>query len=475
MIEALERAPRAARSRGSTTEWFLLAPLLLLLALAPLPFGSTRAWAWLPLAIGVGVLLVGYGALVALNRADALGLARVHLLLPACAFVVVALSLAQALLPIGPVSPVWDMARSAGVPGEPRMSLSPPATLAAVARLMMYYGVFLLAVALTHRRKMAQAALWTLLAVTVAYALFGVANHVLTGSARTLFYLRNTTGGSHFGLGSTFIYVNAFAAYAALGLLLALHLCVSQFDRLVPPGMGISRSVRFALSSGSNSLVLFTVFAVILLSGCIIASLSRGVAAAAAVAGLAYVVSAIALRGGSRGDRVMGGLTVVLVLAAILAPTGWLIVDRLGHLAESIDVRERLYGSALAAIDVAPWTGWGLGTFSLVYPLFQGMGVRVAYNEAHSTVLEFLVDLGIVGGIAALAPGFYLFLLYLRTAVSTGSRTAVLGLAICLFAALQGALDFTLQIPAVALTLAFILGLTFGRCSRRLGDTGSTA
>ena len=69
---------------------------------------------------------------------------------------------------------------------------------------------------------------------------------------------------------------------------------------------------------------------------------------------------------------------------------------------EQADTANRLiiWRTAAKAIGDSPWWGWGLGSFSDIYAVYQPKEI-VQPNKAHSTPIETVVELGIPGAIAA--------------------------------------------------------------------------
>ncbi|MBV8051603.1 MAG: O-antigen ligase family protein [Acidobacteriaceae bacterium] len=107
-----------------------------------------------------------------------------------------------------------------------------------------------------------------------------------------------------------------------------------------------------------------------------------------------------------------------------------------------------------------PFTGWGLGTFAIVYPHFRSFYTNLLIDKAHNDYLQLLVETGAIGGLVML---WFLLSLY-RTGIKKlehwpSNAEADVNLAALL--AITGILvhsfvDFNLQIPANA-ALFFVL------------------
>src|SRR4029077_17973335 len=104
--------------------------------------------------------------------------------------------------------------------------------------------------------------------------------------------------------------------------------------------------------------------------------------------------------------------------------------------------------------------GWGLGTFSIVYPEFRSFYTTFFVNHAHNDYLELLVETGFAGFSIAV---WFLVLMFRQAAgkltnwteTASGAITvaALLG---CVGILVHSFLDFNLQIPANA-TLFYVL------------------
>ena len=107
-----------------------------------------------------------------------------------------------------------------------------------------------------------------------------------------------------------------------------------------------------------------------------------------------------------------------------------------------------------------PLTGWGLGTYPLVFPQFRSFYTSLFINHAHDDYVELIAETGVVG---AAAIAWFLFVLYragLRKARTQQSRIidamTLAALTSCTAIVAHSFWDFNLQIPAnAALFFAF--------------------
>lgn len=123
-----------------------------------------------------------------------------------------------------------------------------------------------------------------------------------------------------------------------------------------------------------------------------------------------------------------------------------------------------------------PVYGWGLGSFPLVIPAFQGKEFRDGntgeinrhFVDAHNDWLQFLAEIGWVGVILLLATPLLAFYLYLvHGAANAFSRWAFFGCSLVLVYAI---IDFPFQNPAVFLlfSILFASAARYGLLEQRL-------
>jgi O-antigen ligase len=101
-----------------------------------------------------------------------------------------------------------------------------------------------------------------------------------------------------------------------------------------------------------------------------------------------------------------------------------------------------------------PISGWGLGTFPVVYPQFRSFYTNFFINQAHNDYLQLLIETGLLGFLAA---AWFLVRLYRETwkkiedwTSNVNSAVALAALIACTGIVAHSLVDFNLQIPANA-------------------------
>jgi O-antigen ligase len=156
--------------------------------------------------------------------------------------------------------------------------------------------------------------------------------------------------------------------------------------------------------------------------------------------------------------------------AALVVITGSAFFNKMSGLADQdILGRFRIWQLSVAAIGQSPWLGWGLGTFPDLYPLFQPADFQIGNDKAHSTVLEWMLDLGIPAAMC----GFATVLVPVAVCVRgcwrrrTDRYLPAVAFAASMVAILHSVVDFSLQIPAIGFVVSALLGLGWAQAFRR--------
>ena len=141
--------------------------------------------------------------------------------------------------------------------------------------------------------------------------------------------------------------------------------------------------------------------------------------------------------------------------------SGEMTLKRLADTDWDREERLKVYALTSNAIADTPLAGTGYGSFRQIFRLYQDPSVRKIYGKAHNTYLENALELGLPGLIfllAAIAALFWRCVLGLRERERDHIYPA-LGVAATALVAAHSLVDFSLQMPAVALTYAIIMGI----------------
>ena len=163
--------------------------------------------------------------------------------------------------------------------------------------------------------------------------------------------------------------------------------------------------------------------------------------------------------------------SLALFVAGLMALSGVLVLARFDSWSVDAAGRASLYRVVLDAILEDPWVGAGYGTFEVSFPMVRDATITSPslYDKAHNSYLEFAFEagvpalalmIGLLGGLVALC------LHGIRKRRETRLFSCI-GVAAAALVASHAAVDFSIQIPAVAVTFAALLGVASAQSLRR--------
>ncbi|HEY0835737.1 MAG TPA: O-antigen ligase family protein [Azospirillum sp.] len=426
---------------------------VLVVALAPLPLGANRPWSWTLLAVLVGLLCASWPLATARDE-DAPAVAPTRIAVPLALFggvILWALAQTSSLPPESWAAPLWADALAAlstdeGQPGAARVALDSPAALVGVMRLLCYAGVFWLALQHARSGRRAHRLVEALAVAAAVYAAYGLA--VFLSGNETILWMEKWAYAN--SLTSTFVNRNTYATYAGLGFLCAVTAVAHRLE-----GVRMGRALLFHFRRPT---------ALFALSGLVIAlslpETGSRAGTASAILGLAALSGGLWATARPPGRaRTMALLIVAAVVAALfLLAIG--VITETGAVVGDFSDRARTYELTLELLGRNPWTGLGLGSFAAAFAMIRPVDVALIWSEAHNTYLELAVELGIPATAALVSAVLWLIARCLRGAVARRRDAAypILGVAATVLVGAHALFDFSLQIPAVTVTWAAILG-----------------
>lgn len=429
------------------------------LAWVPFWYGSNELISW-----GINaVLFPGLAALYEISllirrKGHAVGIRNLASAAALFTVVVIWIGCQTLVLPHSPlVNPIWDMASEAlARPIDGSISVNRDLTTLALVRMITAASVFWIALQLCRDEARAGLLVTLIAAIGCGYAAYGL----VALKAGQLPWLDIPANGGK--VSSTFYNRNSFATYAGLALIALAGLILQLYRRQMAGAVGgwRLRLAAFIEVTGQQGAVLlaagFLTLVALLLTG------SRGGIIAT---GLGLVMLGVLARS-SEGDRGQKSTAVTLFALVLVAATlyafGGVFAGSLEERGVSDASRMSVYVLTLRSILNAPLLGFGYGTFVDVFPMYRDRSISVdgIWGQAHNTYLEIFQGLGLIFGSLLVAS---VALLVLRCVTGSQRRQSnmmvprVAASAACLVG-IHSLVDFSLQIQAVALTFAAILG-----------------
>lgn len=354
--------------------------------------------------------------------------------------------------------PVWHAAGAAlERPLSGSISADPDATQTALLRLLSYGAAFFLAMQFAASSRRRRIMLIALAISGVSYSVYGLVIQ-FGGYDSILWYPRWSY---HDSLSATFVNRNSFATYAGLIMLVLLGLLSRQLEL---PGRRSHQTDRGQMFNELAGRLWLVVIGLILVFMALLLSQSRGGLLACLIA--LPVLPCYA--GARRRSFIVAGGGLALILAVVLVLGGSGTLQRLEQDgSQSTMSRASIYAAVIDGIETRPWLGHGYGSFETVFPAFRTPEMFKAQrviDKAHNSYLEFVFEAGLPASAAMAALLAAIVWTCMRTArgersSATASRRAI---AAAVLVGSHALVDFSVQIPAVAIVFAALLGMGIG-------------
>ncbi|MBU6299765.1 MAG: O-antigen ligase family protein [Alphaproteobacteria bacterium] len=380
------------------------------------------------------------------------------------------------LVPQSWMHPVWQLAN--GVLGRQTrgvISLDPWRSETELMKLLVYAMAAWLARAFAYRPDRARVLLHTLIAIGGFYAAYALVMASLGIAQFSIFYVAPAT--TH-DVSGPFVNHNSYATYAGLITLCTGVRLVEAGSAAVSTAKGARRFALTLLQYLFGRGVPYLAAAALAFSS-VIATTSRAGNFATLTGMASLLVFSVVI--GVRQSKLRWVATIALALfvgvVVLFAVNGNLLVVRLDDMAATgvrDDTRLMLWNAALHMIENAPLLGLGLGTYQDAYPMYADTMMRFIMDKAHNDYLELAAGWGLPAAILWWSAIGWLALICVRgVLVRRRHRVyAMLAIGATVLVGAHSVFDFSLQMPAIALAYATILGLGIGQAfpTRRGGD-----
>jgi len=472
-IPTVSLEPHGSAREGKAMLGALTWGLIVFLAVAPLPLASARPLAWTALALATALLL---GLAITCELVDPVpSAALARLRMPLAMAGLVALWFGVQSLPLDIAAAraqIWDSAAHAlGRATTASISLARELSLDRLLRLLTYAGSFLVAWRVGRRAEGANTLLRAIAAIGALYSIYGLIIY-FSGNRTILWYPK---WAYKLDLTSTFVNRNSFATFAGLALIASLALMAQLLAKQVD-----DRSVRSLVRSSIEAMLwrgIWITAALMITGSALLFTHSRGGTAATAIGAIVLLAGAVGAPSLRSRWRISFVALVALAAAVIFAVNGTGVLTRMASTPDP-ELRFDIDSGTWRAIGDHFLTGTGFGTFQFVYAPYQPPSVGLFVDLAHNDYLENILELGVPA--AAVLYGMLLLLVWrcLR-GVLRRRRDAIFPCAALGASALVGshaAVDFSMQMPAVAVTYAVMIGLGVAQSESSNGrDRGRAA
>jgi O-antigen ligase len=444
-------------------EALLFALYMAILVWAPLPFASNRTWGGALLALLVSLVLCGWlllylGGKVQLNvQVWRRGRWPLALLVLVQLWVLVQiLELPRPLVEwLSPQAYAWHVKE-----GWLSLSLDPQHTRYYLLRGCAFTAGFFLTLALVNSHARVKTLLQVLVLSGTFQAAYG-AFMVLSGLELGFFVEKYVGQGVATG---TFVNRNHYAGYLVMCLSAGIGLLLSQLS--TDQARNWKERLRGWLRLMLSPKIRLRLYLAVMVVALVLTRARMGNIAFFTALGFA---GALAVLSGRRFSwRVVFFLASLLVVDMLILGK-WFgfdqLVERLEQTQPTQEARVWSNAYTIDYLEDFPLTGSGGGSFYGVFPNYQAPNLQGFHLHAHNDYLEFAVELGIPAALVLAA--FVSLALWSAWRVQRERRTPLYrgaGFAVTmtvLWAAIHSTTDFSLQMPANALTFVTVLALAF--------------
>lgn len=438
------------------TRWIYVS-YLILLVWVPIPLGSNRAWSWAVLELWV--LLMALALLVVAVRRQHVVFpivrqARPMLLCLAIWLVYVWLQLMPWPLAIlERISPEAARLHAAAALESPiifaPLTLDRFSTLESALKSTAYCVFFMVSLILLCTRDRIRIASYAVITSGIFQAVYG-----------TIASFRSADGLAT----GTFVNRNHYASYLVMCLSVGIGVLIASLsgEKSHSWRQFFSGVIEWLITPKmALRLLIVTMVIAVVLTRSRMGNMSFFLGLlAAGVIGLAL---------SKKATRSMVVLLVSLVVLDVFIVGAYFgtqrVVERIGQTTLQTEDRDEVASYALDMWRDYPAFGAGLGSFAAVFPQYSGSGTLLSYTHAHNDYLEFGAEVGLIGFAILAAMVALSFAAALRAQqarrdpVMRGISFASMMGIICLM--IHSSVEFSLQIPANALTFMLLLAFAW--------------
>jgi O-Antigen ligase len=357
------------------------------------------------------------------------------------------------------IHPIWGMAADAlERPVDGSISVNRDATALALIQLITVTSVFWLTLQLCRDAQRATVLLKGVGAIVCFYAVYGLVAFAFK-AGRVPFMEGPATVGV---VTSTFVNRNSFATYAGIGLVVVCGLILRLYRHQVAPvdGPRQLRIASFIETTGEQGAVLLGGAFVILVA--LLLTLSRGGIIATGL-GLFVLGLSTFRRQKRRSTELVEAIGFgTIAVAGVFLVFGDTFVGSLSERGFGDANRLAVDLISLRSILDAPLTGYGLGTFADIFPMYRDRSISVfgIWEQAHNSYVEIFQGLGLLFGSMFLGSILLLVIRCVKGVTTRRENVTVprVAVAVSCLVGVHALVDFSLQMQAVALTYAALLG-----------------
>ena len=347
------------------------------------------------------------------------------------------------------------------------ISICPDVTTQELFKLLSYASVFFVVISHYKTKEQVSGLARTIIYMGCFLAVFAVVQKMTWNGRLFWFYpLREGLTSSMGYIWGPYINHNHFAGYMEMAIPLAIGFLLCEISRMgslfhIP----LSRRIARFLDSGDIVAMALLSLAVVTMSAALFMSLSRGGIIGFTVSMIFFILITRTRRSLRKKTGIIALLGIVIFFVVVMA--SWdRMEDRFKEIGEEQKIkRPEVWADTVNLIKDFPISGTGLGTFGGIYPRYQTRNSRLLFKHAENDYIEILTDTGIIGFIIIIGMASLFFYSVIKAWRRRHNNfvkcMAAGGLTSCVAIAVHSFTDFNLRIPANAMLLTVIAGITY--------------
>ena len=347
------------------------------------------------------------------------------------------------------------------------ISINPYATRRELFNLLAYAAVFYVIVKHYRTKEQLHSLIKTILGIAGFLVVFAIIQKLTWNGRVFWFYPVDEWLRSGSGIWGPYINRNHFAGYLEMVIPLGFALLIySSPDIKTLPGVPVSVRIARFLASDSLVPVILLFLGILVMSACLFMTLSRGGIMAFGVSALFFACITNKRRSLKKKSLLLVLIGTVIFVAVMLA--GWdQLEQRFDELQTERNIsRLKVWEESRGIIKDYPVLGSGFGTFEDTYMRYQKpASPLLVYTHAHNDYVELMTDAGIAGICLTLSMILIFFVSVYRAWRRRHNKFAICvgagGLTSLVAIGIHSITDFNLHIPANALLLSVIAGITY--------------
>lgn len=461
----LALSPALKNALGLRLENVALWLCLAALAWTPFPLGSNRGWSWSVLALMISAAWLVW--LLSVWRQPRLILAQLRPV--AIPFLLAAVALIWGVVQVIPfvpanwAHPLWTVASSVLRRSLPAtISLDPWRTEAELMKLVAYAMMAWLFYSLSRDGARARVLFNAIASIGFSYVVYAWVFALMDWHQFLLFYTGPDIGNR---MAAPFVNRNSLATYVGIASLCCGIRFIEAIGRALVRRRGsgqlVLSAIQFSFGQGTPVLIAALMsFSLVVATG----SLGGTLATLTAVVVMFALSTTVKLRAKMDSWSALTAVALAVSILGLVALNSGELAGRVSGMASTglaEELRINLWNAAERMIRDAPLLGLGLGTFENAYPLYAQNFYPFVMDKAHNDFLELAAGWGLPAAIAWLSAIGWLAAICVRGVFvrQRDQNFSLVAFGATVLVGVHSLFDFSLQIPAVSLLYAAVLGV----------------